>query len=38
LEQDNSNERLVTVTGNPTQNQMALFMLYNRLENEKHRI
>ncbi|KAF2758267.1 hypothetical protein EJ05DRAFT_382830 [Pseudovirgaria hyperparasitica] len=36
--QDNSNERLVTITGTQDCNQMALFMLYSRLENEKHRV
>ncbi|KAG9684225.1 hypothetical protein KCU76_g12571, partial [Aureobasidium melanogenum] len=29
--QDNSNERLVTITGTQECNQMALFMLYSRL-------
>ncbi|QSL66571.1 hypothetical protein MERGE_000953 [Pneumocystis wakefieldiae] len=32
---DNSTERLVTVTGTPECNQMALYMLYSRLEIEK---
>ncbi|KAF2399894.1 KH domain RNA binding protein [Trichodelitschia bisporula] len=36
--QDNSNERLVTITGTAECNQMALYMLYSRLENEKHRV
>lgn len=36
--QDNSNERLVTITGSQECNQMALYMLYQRLESEKHRI
>jgi len=36
--QDNSNERLVTITGTAECNQMALYMLYSRLESEKHRI
>ncbi|KAF1811158.1 hypothetical protein P152DRAFT_63027 [Eremomyces bilateralis CBS 781.70] len=36
--QDNSNERLVTITGTPECNQMALYMLYSRLESEKHRM
>lgn len=36
--QDNSNERLVTITGTEECNRMALYMLYSRLENEKHRI
>ncbi|KAI9887849.1 MAG: hypothetical protein M1823_000371 [Watsoniomyces obsoletus] len=36
--QDNSNERLVTITGTSDANQMALYMLYSRLESEKHRI
>ncbi|KAK9447485.1 uncharacterized protein V1518DRAFT_434875 [Limtongia smithiae] len=35
--QDSSNERLVTVTGTPECNQMALYLLYSRLETEKHR-
>ncbi|ODQ49599.1 hypothetical protein SAICODRAFT_38656, partial [Saitoella complicata NRRL Y-17804] len=34
---DNSAERLVTITGTPEANQMALYMLYSRLEQEKHR-
>ena len=29
--QDNSNERLVTITGTQECNQMALYMLYSRL-------
>lgn len=36
--QDNSNERLVTITGTAECNQMALYMLYSRLESEKHRV
>ncbi|OLN88743.1 PAB1-binding protein 2 [Colletotrichum chlorophyti] len=36
--QDNSNERLVTITGTEECNRMALYMLYQRLESEKHRI
>jgi poly(rC)-binding protein 2/3/4 len=36
--QDNSNERLVTITGTAECNQMALYMLYSRLESEKHRL
>ncbi|RCI15715.1 hypothetical protein L249_3443 [Ophiocordyceps polyrhachis-furcata BCC 54312] len=36
--QDNSNERLVTVTGTEECNRMALYLLYSRLESEKHRI
>ena len=36
--QDNSNERLVTITGTQECNSMALYMLYQRLESEKHRI
>lgn len=36
--QDNSNERLVTISGTQEANQMALYMLYSRLESEKHRI
>ncbi|KAK7207245.1 hypothetical protein BZA70DRAFT_7319 [Myxozyma melibiosi] len=35
--QENSNERLVTITGTTECNQMALYLLYSRLENEKHR-
>ncbi|KKA26377.1 hypothetical protein TD95_001395 [Thielaviopsis punctulata] len=35
--QDNSNERLVTITGTEECNRMALYMLYSRLESEKHR-
>ncbi|KAK9456871.1 hypothetical protein V1511DRAFT_495531 [Dipodascopsis uninucleata] len=35
--QENSNERLVTITGTSESNQIALYMLYARLENEKHR-
>ncbi|KAJ5899534.1 hypothetical protein N7495_004278 [Penicillium taxi] len=35
--QDNNNERLVTVSGTHEANQMALYMLYARLESEKHR-
>ncbi|QSZ29214.1 hypothetical protein DSL72_003725 [Monilinia vaccinii-corymbosi] len=35
--QDNSNERLVTITGTAECNQMALYMLYSRLESERHR-
>ncbi|KAG2182552.1 hypothetical protein INT43_007483, partial [Umbelopsis isabellina] len=34
----NNNERLVTITGTPECNQMALYMLYSRLENEKNRV
>ncbi|KAI9597966.1 hypothetical protein BDF19DRAFT_334242, partial [Syncephalis fuscata] len=34
----NVRERLVTVTGTPEANQMALYLLYNRLEVEKQRI
>ncbi|KNC98566.1 uncharacterized protein SPPG_06253 [Spizellomyces punctatus DAOM BR117] len=33
-----SSERLVTITGNPEQNQMALYLLYSRLESEKARM
>ncbi|KAJ5328101.1 hypothetical protein N7452_008491 [Penicillium brevicompactum] len=36
--QESSNERLVTITGAAECNQMALYMLYSRLESEKHRI
>ncbi|CDM34622.1 hypothetical protein DTO013E5_5106 [Penicillium roqueforti] len=36
--QESSNERLVTITGTAECNQMALYMLYSRLESEKHRI
>ncbi|KAL1901660.1 PAB1 binding protein [Ceratocystis pirilliformis] len=35
--QDNNNERLVTITGTEECNRMALYMLYSRLESEKHR-
>ncbi|KAG9324136.1 hypothetical protein KVV02_003382 [Mortierella alpina] len=31
------NERLVTITGTPEANQMAIYMLYQRLEQEKNR-
>ncbi|KAJ3256298.1 hypothetical protein HK104_007101 [Borealophlyctis nickersoniae] len=31
------NERLVTITGSPENNQMALYLLYSRLEQEKSR-
>lgn len=34
--QDNSNERLVTITGTQECNQMALFMLYSRLGTSNH--
>ncbi|KAI8641914.1 hypothetical protein BD408DRAFT_417327 [Parasitella parasitica] len=33
-----TNERLVTVTGTPESNQMALYLLYSRLESEKNRM
>ncbi|KAJ1331123.1 heterogeneous nuclear rnp K-like protein [Microdochium nivale] len=36
--QDNSNERLVTITGTEECNKLALYMLYSRLESEKHRV
>ncbi|KAI8804902.1 KH domain-containing protein [Cladochytrium replicatum] len=36
-QQDGSTERLVTITGTPEANQMALYMLYSRLEAEKAR-
>ncbi|TWU77954.1 hypothetical protein ED733_005668 [Metarhizium rileyi] len=36
--QENSNERLVTITGTEECNRMALYMLYSRLESEKHRV
>ncbi|OJJ85861.1 telomere maintenance protein PBP2 [Aspergillus glaucus CBS 516.65] len=36
--QESSNERLVTITGTQECNQMALYMLYSRLESEKHRV
>ncbi|KAI9823602.1 MAG: hypothetical protein M1832_002383 [Thelocarpon impressellum] len=36
--QDDSNERLVTIRGTQECNQMALYMLYSRLESEKHRM
>ncbi|KAI9032502.1 hypothetical protein CLU79DRAFT_830356 [Phycomyces nitens] len=32
-----NNERLVTITGTPESNQMALYMLYSRIESEKSR-
>ncbi|KAF9354027.1 hypothetical protein BGX34_011248 [Mortierella sp. NVP85] len=32
-----SNERLVTITGTPESNQMAVYLLYQRLESEKSR-
>ena len=35
--QDNSNERLVTITGTAECNQMALYMLYSRLGTSAHR-
>ncbi|KAF2869010.1 hypothetical protein BDV95DRAFT_109639 [Massariosphaeria phaeospora] len=35
---ENHSERLVTITGTQECNQMALYMLYSRLESEKHRI
>jgi heterogeneous nuclear rnp K-like protein len=35
---ENSNERLVTITGTQECNQMALYLLYQRLETEKHRV
>ncbi|KAI8576573.1 hypothetical protein K450DRAFT_256264 [Umbelopsis ramanniana AG] len=34
----NTNERLVTITGTPECNQMALYLLYSRLESEKSRM
>ncbi|KAF9581715.1 hypothetical protein BGW38_001164 [Lunasporangiospora selenospora] len=33
----NSNERLVTITGTPESNQMAVYLLYSRLESERNR-
>ncbi|KAI8379408.1 uncharacterized protein BYT42DRAFT_325860 [Radiomyces spectabilis] len=36
--QGDNNERLVTITGTPESNQMALYMLYARLESEKSRV
>lgn len=33
-----ANERLVTITGTPESNQMALYLLYSRLESEKNRM
>ncbi|KAI9363091.1 hypothetical protein BD770DRAFT_433867 [Pilaira anomala] len=33
-----ANERLVTITGTPESNQMALYLLYSRLESEKNRL
>ncbi|ORZ08662.1 hypothetical protein BCR42DRAFT_141621 [Absidia repens] len=35
---DDTNERLVTVTGTHESNQMALYLLYSRLESEKARL
>ncbi|KAJ3330756.1 hypothetical protein HDU76_004929 [Blyttiomyces sp. JEL0837] len=35
---DGSTERLVTITGSPEANQMALYMLYQKLETEKGRM
>jgi len=35
---EQGNERLVTITGTQECNQMALYMLYSRLESEKHRM
>lgn len=32
-----TNERLITISGTGEQNQLALYMLYQRLESEKHR-
>lgn len=32
----NSTERMVTITGTPEQNQMALYLLYQRIESERH--
>ncbi|CAO3610530.1 unnamed protein product [Cunninghamella echinulata] len=34
----NTNERLVTISGTPESNQMALYMLYSRIELEKNRL
>ncbi|CAG8542894.1 5374_t:CDS:2 [Diversispora eburnea] len=33
----NTNERLVTITGTPESNQMALYLLYSRLETERRK-
>lgn len=33
----NTNERLVTITGTPESNQMALYLLYSRLESERRK-
>lgn len=33
-----TNERLVTITGSHESNQMAMYMLYSRLESEKSRM
>ncbi|KAK9462539.1 uncharacterized protein V1516DRAFT_647080 [Lipomyces oligophaga] len=35
--QEGSNERLVTISGTHESNQMALYLLYSRLDTEKHR-
>jgi poly(rC)-binding protein 2/3/4 len=32
----NSTERMITITGTPEQNQMALYLLYQRIESERH--
>ncbi|KAI7825703.1 hypothetical protein BC939DRAFT_395971 [Gamsiella multidivaricata] len=36
--QGSGNERLVTITGTPESNQMAVYLLYSRLESEKTRL
>lgn len=36
--QSDANERLVTITGTPESNQMALYLLYSRLESEKSKL
>jgi hypothetical protein len=33
-----SHERLITITGTPESNQMALYLLYSRLEAEQKRV
>jgi len=36
--QNGTNERLVSITGTPESNQMALFLLYSRLQSERSRL
>lgn len=35
---DDSRERLITITGTPESNQIALYLLYSRLEAEQRRV